>query len=95
MKSFIQFLENKDNSFIENKALSAIKTGKNIQEDFWEQFLLLLNNSDGLSELLDVPETKIITWRDKIQKAIKHVEQANDHDKTSKKNKIMHTGFNK
>jgi hypothetical protein len=42
----------------DDKAMSAIRTGNGISDTFWDNFLQVINNSDGLSELLDVPAEK-------------------------------------
>lgn len=57
----------------DDKSSSAIRTGLGIRDDFWDDFLLVINNSDGLSELLDVPVTKISSWHDKIKENLEKV----------------------
>lgn len=54
----------------EDRSVSAIETGLGIDEEFWDKFLRLLNNSDSVSELLDVPTTTISKWHDRIKSAI-------------------------
>lgn len=53
------------------KIKEIISFGKNIREDFWDDFILLLNNPEGLSALLNVPEDIISTWHHEIKKNIK------------------------
>lgn len=77
----------------ETKAMSAIRMGNNLDKDFWDNFILLLNNSSGLSDLLDVPETRIMSWKDKIETSLKQVNKIDKNQDSSKKNKIIHTGY--
>ena len=59
-------------NYLEEKEINnVIETGKNIKDSFWEDFLLVLNNSSGLSSLLGVPRSKVITWNKKIKEALK------------------------
>lgn len=51
----------------ENLAQRVIQKGLNIDDYFWENFMLLLEDSEGLSALLNIPELKINGWYDKIQ----------------------------
>ncbi len=54
----------------DDAAISAIFSGINVAEDFWDNFILVCNNKDGLSALLNVPPEKITTWPSLIQKAL-------------------------
>jgi len=74
---------------IEDSALTVIRSGNNLDEDFWNNFKLVVNNSDGLSKLLDVPVEKISTWREKIDKAIKKVQELDGDVKLKKNKKIL------
>ncbi len=70
-------------------ALSAITTGKNVSEDFWDNFILVCNNKEGLAELLDVSPEKVATWSIKIKQKMDHVEPEEvNHKKTS----LINTG---
>jgi hypothetical protein len=86
MGKFEKYLEEKEKHNI-------IETGKNINENFWDDFLLVLNNSSGLSALLGVPKSKVSTWSKKIKEALKESEEKKTN--LSKKNKIIKTGFYK
>lgn len=98
MSSFQKLWENikknkiNENSDIDEKSIDVIKSGLNIDESFWENFLLILNNGEGLANLLDVPYEKVITWNDKIKKAL---DQTKDNIETPEKknDKIMKTGL--
>ena len=80
MVSFCKLWENMDRlSIMENEisdnVISVIKTGMNVDEEFWDKFLQVINNKSGLSELLDVSPEKINKWHSKIKSAVKQVEQ--------------------
>lgn len=67
----IERLSKEKNFDNEDKIKEIISFGKNIREDFWDDFILLLNNPEGLSALLDIPEENIVTWYGKIKKYLK------------------------
>lgn len=60
---------------VSEKAFSVIKTGTNIEENFWENFLRLLNNTSGVSELFDVSPEKISKWNSQIRIGLKQLEK--------------------
>jgi len=74
----------------EKEINNIIETGKNINDNFWHDFLLVLNNSNGLSSLLGVPRSKVLTWSGKIKEALK--ESKEKEKNLSKKHKIIKTG---
>jgi len=77
---------------LDDQALSVIRTGMGISDTFWDEFFSVLNNAEGLSQLLDIPVEKIVTWREKIQKAIKTVHKADGEESPSKNKKLINTG---
>ena len=84
---------NKQPQEVDESALTAIKSGIGVNETFWSDFIQVLNNSEGLSVLLDVPIDEISTWRKKIENAIDAIE-ARDGELSIKKNKkIMKTSL--
>ena len=97
MSSFQKLWENiqlhKENHVShDDKAMSAIRTGNGVDENFWENFLLVINNADDLSELLDVPVTKISTWYEKINHVLDRVKSADSDKKPSSYRKLLKTG---
>lgn len=72
----------------DRKAAEAIRAGINLREDFWDDFLLLLNNSSALAELLKVPTTRISSWRSRVQRYLDQV-QAEDEVPDPKKRATM------
>lgn len=84
---------NKQPQEVDEFALTAIRSGIGVNETFWSDFIQVLNNSEGLSVLLDVPIDEISTWRKKIENAIDAIE-ARDGELSIKKNKkIMKTSL--
>jgi len=73
---------------VETKAMEAIRIGKNIDKNFWDNFTKVCNNTEGVAELLDVDSQKVGSWSSRIHELLKKV---NDKD-TNKKNRMISTG---
>lgn len=93
MVSFQKLWENIEKNIASDKSQEAIRTGMNIRDDFWDDFLLLINNSTALSELLEVPVSKIAGWHQKIKAALDSVQQADTVPDAKDKGKMLHTGL--
>ena len=76
----------------DDKAMSVIRTGIGVREEFWDDFLMVINNSEGLSQLLDVPVTKIAGWHDKVQHALDKVRQVDTSPDPTDSGKLLKTG---
>lgn len=96
MSSFQKLWENiqaqKEKSPHDDRAMSAIRTGIGIREDFWDDFLQIINNSEGLSQLLDVPTTKIASWHDKVKHALNKVQKVDASPDPKNSGKLLKTG---
>ena len=96
MSSFQKLWENiqnqKENKPQDDKAMSAIRTGIGIREDFWDDFLLVINNSEGISELLDIPTSKIASWREKVKNVLNKVKQSDSNPEVNDNLKLLKTG---
>lgn len=77
---------------IEDKALSAVRTGLGIGESFWDDFMRLINNADGLGALLDINPDKIGTWAEKIKQGLKQVQASDESEDVKKNRKLIKTG---
>lgn len=77
---------------VDDSIISIIKTGIGVNETFWDDFISVLNNSEGLSALFDVPVEKISTWRKKIKAGIKAVEDKDGKLEINKNKKMIKTG---
>ena len=69
----------------ETPAMRVVRTGMNFEGDFWEDFKSICSDSDGLSDLLEIPHHKITSWAAKIDELKSKVEQADGGDKEKKK----------
>ena len=96
MSSFQKLWENmqagKQTSPQDDKAMSAIRTGIGIRDDFWDDFLQVINNSEGLSELLDIPITKISGWHEKVKTCLDKVQKADSMPDPKDNGKLLKTG---
>lgn len=89
--SFCSLLENmkKQPVSLQNKSITAIEKGMELDENFWNNFVQLLNAPENLSQLLDVPVNKISTWHQKISDAIKATENINKNQPVGKNKKLL------
>jgi hypothetical protein len=78
---------------LEDQAMAVIRSGLNLNDNFWKEFMLVINNSDGISQLLDVPVEKIMTWRKNIEKGLDQIEKKDQHGEVQKNKKLMKTGI--
>ena len=73
----------------ESVALSAITTGQNVAEDFWDNFVMVCNNKEGIASLLGVSPEQVAGWPTKVKEKMNQVEPKDiDQTKTS----LIHTG---
>lgn len=82
--NFLDYLNNK------SKKTSIISKGIKINSNFWDEFQSLLNNSDELSILLNIPKNKIITWKSKIQEGLNDYRK--EQEEVNKKRRVIKTG---
>jgi hypothetical protein len=83
----------KEKSPHDDKAMSAIRTGIGVREDFWDDFLKVINNSDGLSALLGVPTTKISEWHSRVKHNLEKVRQADNVPDSKDSGTLLKTGM--
>lgn len=96
MVSFRQLWENIESakkSPLDDKAMSAIRTGIGVREEFWEDFMAVINNSEGLSALLDIPSVKIGSWHEKVKNVLEKVRQADAVPEPKDSGKLLKTGM--
>lgn len=91
MKSFHSFLHIKENR--ETGAMKAIRNGLGIKESFWDDFILLLNNAEAVSDLFDVPVEKVGTWHETIKNSINKVQGADKEVIPKNKKRLLKTGL--
>ncbi len=94
MANFCNLFENMDynkklrEEQTDRKATEAIQKGLELDEDFWRNFLILVNNSDAFGALLNVKEEKVADWRRRVTKYLTKFYEKEDSD-ISKKNKFI------
>ena len=98
MNSFQRLWENiqaakNEETVQDDRTMSAIRTGIGVRDEFWDDFLAVLNNSQDLSELLDIPVEKISSWRGKIKHALEKVRDADSDPEQKKNGKLLKTGL--
>lgn len=81
----------------EERSLSVVRMGKDMHEDdevsFWDEFISLCGNSEGLSQLLGVSREKILSWPARIQEMLDKLEKHTAEDPSQKNNKeVIPTG---
>jgi Trm5-related predicted tRNA methylase len=77
----------------ESKSMLAIRNGIGVRTNFWDDFLLLLNDSESISELFGVPIEKVSTWKSKIHNALKEVKKHDTNIVAKEKGKLLKTGL--
>jgi len=96
MVSFLQLWENmsQQREHADTKAMMAIRTGMNISDDFWDNFISVTNNADALAELLGVREDQVRSWGGRVQEALEKVKTADDNGEGEEKpkTKLLDTG---
>lgn len=101
MSNFARLFENMDSfkrakkEMDDSLSLDAIKSGMNLDENFWKNFVMLLNNPEALAKLLDVPTHKVTTWYSRVNKYLNKFmdsEESNNLEKAKKKKKLIKTG---
>lgn len=96
--SFQRLMENMDaakahhGANVDTESMQAIRTGINIRDDFWDDFLQVINNSSALSNLLDVPVSTISGWHAKVKHALEEVQKADAVPDPKKKGELIPTG---
>jgi hypothetical protein len=75
----------------DDAAIGAIFTGINVVDNFWDNFILVCNNKDGMAALLNISPEKIASWPPIIQS---YLDKAKNHKnpESKEKTKIINTG---
>lgn len=87
------------NSGEDSKTLAVVRTGKDMRKEdesqFWDEFVSLCSNADGLAELLDVNAEKVRSWPNKIHDALQQLEQHHlENPSEEEKTEVIPTGDN-
>lgn len=78
----------------DDAAIGAIFTGINVANNFWDNFILVCNNKEGMAVLLNVSPEKVASWPLAVQE---NLEKSKDHKNPEAKEKthIIDTGNKK
>lgn len=75
----------------ESKAMQAVRAGNNLSPDFWNQFMSLCSNADGLSELFNINKDRVLAMPTRIKENLKKVENK-DSQNGDEKESMLSTG---
>lgn len=83
----------------EARAISAVRAGKTLHEEgeasFWDEFISLCSNADGLAELLGVSREKVTSWPSRIKDYLQKLDKYNVENPSEKKKvEMIPTGEN-
>jgi hypothetical protein len=99
MSNFGMIFERMESDKIKKKeesdrmSIEAIKDGLSIDDDFWKNFIMILNNPENLGQLLGVSPVKISTWYGKIKTNLEKYLTNTDYEdiKKLKKRRMIDT----
>ena len=94
MRTFSEYMDSVKSLFGDNKdtqAKAVIRSGINLRPDFWDDFMSITNDAEGVSQLLDVPKEKVANWASLIKDAVEDVE-ATDNEEKGGRSEILGTG---
>ena len=98
--SFSKLLENiqKDAEQTDRKAKEAIRSGLNLRTancgNFWDDFIQVCGNTQGMAELLDVPPQKISRWASSIRQYVTQINREDSEQNKNGKATMISTGDN-
>jgi hypothetical protein len=72
-------------------AIGAIFTGLNVADDFWDNFILVCNNKEGLSALLKINPDKVALWPLSIKQNLEKA-KSEKNPESKETTRIMDTG---
>lgn len=83
----------------DDRQLSTVRTGQQLHNEkqipFWDEFMSLCSDTEGLSQLLGVSKEMVSTWPARIREAIDKLEKRKRMNPTEKEDtKVMPTGDN-
>lgn len=94
MRTFSEYMDSAKSLFGDNKdtqAKAVIRSGINLRPDFWDDFMSITNDAEGVSQLLDVPKEKVANWASLIKDALEDVDETDSEEKGGR-SEILGTG---
>jgi hypothetical protein len=90
-KKHFVYYENVD-EIGQDKATNVVRSGINLDQDFWDNFISILNNANGVAELFDVPREKVTNWASRIKEIINKINSEDNEKAKGNKAEIVPTG---
>lgn len=85
-------------SGLDTGAMQVVRAGLELRPEgetsFWDEFIQLLSNSEGVAELLGVSPEKISGWPHRITKALEQIEQQQEPSQEEDDAEMVPTGDN-
>jgi len=94
MRTFKEYMDTAKSLYGDNKdtqAKAVVRAGINLRPDFWDDFMSITNDAEGISELLDVPKEKVANWASRIKDMLEDVDETDSEEKGGR-SEIMGTG---
>jgi len=81
----------------DSSAMQVVRAGINLRPEeetsFWDEFMSICSNAEGVAELLGVRASEVQTWSSKIKDLIQQVEERDSQNPEGDSNsKVMSTG---
>lgn len=73
----------------DSKAMELIRVGLGLDPNFWDHFMKICNNPEGLADLLNISTSDISNWSSRVKDALTKVQKTNDEEQ---RNKMIQTG---
>lgn len=88
----LTFKEFRESVGEESRAAEVVRKGMNLggDRDFWDDFLSLCGNVEGMSDLLGAPREKITSLGERIRGMRKEIGEASEG--SSKRDRVIKTG---
>ncbi len=103
MVTFFELWEKLDsspkNDEFNRKSIQVIRNGNDLHGDgdrsFWDEFIELCSNFEGMAELLDVDSSKVSSWSSKIKELMQQTQETDSKSGNSETEKrVLPTGDN-
>jgi hypothetical protein len=89
MRTFSEFAQSLDGED-KKSAINVVRKGMNASDDFWDIFLSLCGDSEGMSALIGSSKENITGMGGRIRDLMREIEEKDSS--SSKKNKMIKTG---
>lgn len=92
MPSFFQLWEALERQgTAESPAMRAVRSGLNLREDFWDDFIRVCNDAPAVADLLGVSVNLVETWGSRVSESLDKVKGQEEENPT--RTKVLDTGL--